>query len=146
MTTSQRTSCCSGFTLVEVIITLLVAVILGSIIMQYLGSAVTDSSTPMKRLAADAALRTTADSIIGAFRQTAPSDSGAWNDFQNTIGAAGTTQNNGYGEYRVLFNDFIQFDATGSEAADAYGTAPENVLKVTIAGTRDDSLTFLLIR
>lgn len=146
MTVRQRSSRCSGFTLVEVIITLLVAVILGGIMMQYLGSAVTGSSTPMKRLAAETALGTTADSMIGAFRQAAPSDSSAWSDFQDTIGAAGTTQNNGYGAYRVLFNDFIQFDAAGNEAADVIGTAPENILKVTIAGASDDSLTFLLIR
>jgi prepilin-type N-terminal cleavage/methylation domain-containing protein len=146
MTALHDTANRSGFTLVEVIITLLVAVILGSIMMQYLGSAVTRSSTPMKRLVVDTALQTTADSIIGAFRQTAPSDSGAWTDFQKTIGAAGTEQNNGYGEYRVLFNDFIQFDAAGNEAADVYGTAPENILKVVIAGTDDDPLAFLLIR
>jgi prepilin-type N-terminal cleavage/methylation domain-containing protein len=146
MTAPHDTANRSGFTLVEVIITLLVAVILGSIMMQYLGSAVTHSSTPMKRLVVDTALQTTADSIIGAFRQTAPSDSGTWGDFRNTIGAAGTEQNNGYGEYRVLFNDFIQFDAAGNEAADVYGTAPENILKVVISGTGDDPLTFLLIR
>jgi prepilin-type N-terminal cleavage/methylation domain-containing protein len=142
----HRASNSRGFTLVEVIITLLVAVILGSVMMQYLGSAVTRSSTPMKRLAAETALHTTVDNIIGAFRHAAPSDSGAWNDFQSTIGAAGTEQNNDYGEYRVLFNDFIQFDAGGSEVADVYGTAPENILKVTIAGTSEDPLTFLLIR
>ena len=136
----------SGFTLVEVIITLLVALILGSIMMQYLGSAVTHSSTPMKRLASETALQTVADSMIGAFRQTAPSDSGTWSDFQNTIGSAGTTQSNGYGDYRVLFNDFIQFDAAGNEASDVYGTPPDNILKLIIAGTGDDTLTFLLIR
>ena len=136
----------SGFTLAEIIITLLVAIILGSIMMRYLGSAVTRSSTPMKRLVVDTALQTTADSIIGAFRQTAPSDSGAWSDFRNTIGAAGTDQNNGYGEYRVLFNGFIQFDAAGNEAPDVYGTTPDNILKVVISGAGDDTLTFLLIR
>jgi prepilin-type N-terminal cleavage/methylation domain-containing protein len=146
MTDDRPTSLSSGFTLVEVIITLLVAVILGSIMMQYLGSAVTRSSTPMKRLAAETALRTTVDNIIGAFRQAAPSDSGTWSDFQTAIGTAGTEQNNAYGEYRVLFNDFIQFDAAGNEATDVYGTAPENILKVIIAGASDDSLTFLLIR
>jgi prepilin-type N-terminal cleavage/methylation domain-containing protein len=136
----------NGFTLVEVIITLLVAVILGAVMMQYLGSAVSRSSTPIKRLSADAALHSTADSIIGAFRQKAPSDSGAWSDFQAGIGAAGTDQNNIYGAYRVLFNDFIQFDATGNELADVYGTAPDNILKVVITGTSDDPLTFLLVR
>ena len=146
MTSRLRSSCCNGFTLVEIIITLLVALILGSILMQYLGSAVTRSSTPMKRLVAETALQTAADSIIGAFRQAAPSDSGTWNDFQNTIGPVGTTQSNGYGDYRVLFNDFIQFDAAGNEAADVYGTAPEDILKVIIAGTDDNTLLFLLIR
>jgi prepilin-type N-terminal cleavage/methylation domain-containing protein len=145
--TANRPSCChSGFTLVEVVITLLVALILGSIMMQYLGSAVTRSSAPMKRLASETALQSAADSIIGAFRQTAPSDSGAWSDFQNTVGSAGTTQNNDYGEYRVLFNDFIQFDAAGNETADVYGTAPDNILKVIIAGADDDTLTFLLVQ
>ena len=136
----------TGFTLVEVIITLLVAVIVGAIMVQYLGSSLIQSSAPLKRLVADAALQGTADHIIGAFRQTAPSDSAAWNSFQSGIGAAGTNQNNAYGEYRVLFNDYIQFDITGNEIPDVYGTAPENILKIVIAGTGDDALTFLLIR
>jgi prepilin-type N-terminal cleavage/methylation domain-containing protein len=136
----------TGFTLVEVIITLLVAVILGAIMMQYSGSALIQSSTSIKRLKINTALQAVADQIIGAFRQAAPSDSAAWNIFQSSIGAAGTDQNNAYGEYRVLFNDFIQFDAAGNEIADVYGTAPENTLKVIIAGANDDSLTFLLVR
>lgn len=135
-----------GFTLVEVIITLLVAVILGGIMVQYLGSAVTGSSTPIKRAVANAALGTTVENMIGAFHQAAPFDSGSWSDFRNTIGPVGTDQNNPYGEYRVLFNDFIQFDAAGNEMADVYGTAPDNILKVIIAGTNDETLTFLLIR
>ena len=136
----------AGFTLVEVIITLLVAVILGAVMLQYMGSALSQSSTPRKRLLAKAALQAVADNMIGAFRQTAPSDSAAWTDFQSGIGTAGTDQNNAYGEYRVLFNDFIQFDAAGNEIPDVYGTAPEDILKVVIAGASDDPLTFLLIR
>lgn len=136
----------AGFTLVEIIITLLVAVILGAVMMQYLGSAVSQSSTPMKRLLAEAALQAVADNIIGAFRQTAPSNSTAWNDFQSGIGTAGTDQNNAYGEYRVLYNDFIQFNAAGNEISDVYGTAPEDILKVVIAEASNDPLTFLLIR
>lgn len=135
-----------GFTLVEVIITLLVAVILGAVMLQYLGSAVSQSSTPMKRLQAGAALHAVADNIIGAFRQTAPSNSTAWNDFQSGIGTAGTDQNNAYGEYQVLYNDFIQFDGAGNEINDVYGTAPEDILKVVIAEASGDPLTFLLIR
>ena len=96
--------------------------------------------------AINTALQAVADQIIGAFRQAAPSDSAAWSDFQSGIGAAGTDQNNAYGEYRVLFNDFIQFDAAGNEIADVYGTAPEDTLKVVIAGPNDDPLTFLLVR
>jgi prepilin-type N-terminal cleavage/methylation domain-containing protein len=136
----------AGFTLVEIIITLLVAVILGAVMMQYLGSAVSQSSTPMKRLLAGAALQAVADNIIGAFRQTAPSNSAAWNDFQSGIGTAGTDQNNAYGEYRVLYNDFIQFNTAGNEISDVYGTAPEDILKVVIAEASNDPLTFLLIR
>ena len=113
---------------------------------QYLGGALYLSSTPMKRLTADAALHATVDQIIGAFRQTAPADSTAWSNFQAGIGSAGSAQNNVYGEYRVLFNDFIQFDLTGSEIPDVYGTAPEDILKIVIAGADGDPLTFLLIR
>lgn len=135
----------AGFTLVEVIITLLVAVILGAVMVQYLG-AVTRSSRPIKRLAADTALQSAADRIIGDFRQKAPFDAGSWADFQSGIGAAGTNQNNAYGQYRVRFNDFIQFDTTGTEITDIQGTAPEDMLKVVISGTSDDPLTLLLIR
>jgi type II secretory pathway pseudopilin PulG len=136
----------TGFTLVEVIITLLVAVILGSVMVQYLGSALSRSSQPIKQLAAEAALRAAADSIVGDFRQKAPYDLGSWNDFQSGIGAAGTDQNNIYGQYHVLFNDYIQFDGSGNEAADVYGTGPDTILKIVIAGASDDPLTLLLIR
>lgn len=136
----------AGFTLVEIIVSLLVAVILGAVMLQYLGGALTRSSTPMKRLAADAALQGVADSIIGAFRQEAPTDIGTWNDFQNAIGTPGTDQNNAFGRYRVHFNDFIQFDPDGNESADVFGTPPENILKVSIGEAGGDPLTFLLVR
>jgi type II secretory pathway pseudopilin PulG len=136
----------AGFTLVEIVITLLVAVILGGIMVQYLGGSLARSITPIKRLSADAALHAVADNIIGAFRQTAPSDSTAWSNFQADIGPAGTDQNNAYGEYRVLVNDYIQFDASGIEQTDSYGTAPDDILKIVIAGPGGDPLTFLLIR
>ncbi len=136
----------NGFTLIEIIITLLVAVIIGGIMTQYLGSAMSQTSTAMKRLADGTKLHAVADNIIGEFRQIAPSDSATWNAFQSGIGNAGTDQNNAYGEYRVIFNDFIRFDATGLEMADVYGTAPEDILKIVISGTSDDALTFLLIR
>jgi hypothetical protein len=100
----------------------------------------------MKRLTADAALHGVTDNIIGAFRQAAPSDGAAWTAFQSSIGSAGTDQNNAYGKYRVLFNDYIQFDSTGNEVTDVYGTAPEDILKIVIAGSGDDTLTFLLVR
>ncbi len=136
----------AGFTLVEIVITLLVAVILGGLMVQYLVGSLARSTTPMKRLSADTALHAVADNVIGAFRQTAPSDSTAWINFQAGIGAAGTDQNNAYGAYRVLANTYIQFDASGIEQTDSYGTAPENILKIVIAGPDGDPLTFLLIR
>ena len=136
----------SGFTLVEVIITLLVAVILAGIMVQYLGTAVSRSDTPLNRLGDDAALQAVADTIIGAFRQARPGDAGAWNAFQAGLGLPGTLQNNAYGRYRVIFNDYIQFDADGNETADVLGTAPENMLKIVLAGEGEATLTFLLIR
>jgi prepilin-type N-terminal cleavage/methylation domain-containing protein len=136
----------TGFTLVEVIITLLVAVILGAIMMQYSGSALTKAARPSNASRSIPPCRPWRIRSSAPFGRRRLPTAQAWSIFQSSIGAAGTDQNNAYGEYRVLFNDFIQFDAAGNEIADVYGTAPEDTLKVVIAGANDDSLTFLLVR
>lgn len=138
-------SSATGFTLVEVIITLLVAMILGTIVYQYMGSSLARSGTGLKRQQARLQLNTTAENIIGAFRQTNPTSEADWNSLRSSIGAPGTTQNNSYGQYEVITSAFIQFDASGLETSDVYGTPPENILKTTLQNTTGEQLTFLLV-
>ena len=136
----------SGFTLVEVIITLLVAMILGTIVYQYMGSSLSRSGTSLKRQQARLQLNSAAENIIGAFRQSPPASEADWNSLRGSIGAAGTTQSNSYGQYEVVINAFIQFDASGMEAGDVYGTPPENILKIALQNAAGEQLMFLLIK
>jgi len=92
----------SGFTLVEVIITLLVAMILGTIVYQYMGSSLSRSGASLKRQQARLQLNSAVENIIGAFRQSPPASEADWNSLRSSIGAAGTTQSNSYGQYEVI--------------------------------------------
>jgi len=64
---------------------------------------------------------------------------------KRNIGNEGTTQNNNYGSYTVVKNDFIKFTSVSGnwQEASLSGGDPEDLLKVTIQNDSDERLTAL---
>jgi prepilin-type N-terminal cleavage/methylation domain-containing protein len=136
----------AGFTLVEIVVTLLMAGVLGASLYQYMGSALTGGAVPIKRLKATIDLQAVVENVVGDFEQRNPAVESDWTALRNDIGAPGTEHTNAYGTYRVVRNEYIRFAGTGTEAGDTYGTPADNVLRVTLANSLDEHLTALLVR
>lgn len=127
-----------GFTLIEVIITLMIAAILGVVMYEYLGSSLVRSSEPFVRLTKSFSLRQVVENVSADYKQ---------NYIQNLpglktkLGVEGSQQTNGYGVYTVVYNRYITFDAGNAETT----ATAEKVLKVTIKNDQNETITMLFI-
>lgn len=115
-----------GFTLIEVIITLVVLAIVASMLVTAMEPSIatidkSTGSTPISRLQQTMALQQTMENIRANFDDT--------NDLAalNTAVGAGM-QNNSFGAYKVEENKYINFSSYGEVA----GIATDGILKVTI--------------
>ncbi len=116
-----------GFTLIEVIITIVMAGILGSILVSYVGTAVTKSGQPVGWLQDTLSQNMVMENIINDYNNTL--DIGA---LSASVGAEGGDPNNGYGSYHVEENRYIEFDGTTRNEIDDTA-CPFGILKVTIS-------------
>ena len=122
----------SGFTLLEVIITLTVGALLMAVIIPYLGTSVTKSSEPLANLRNTLLIYQTMENMTADYRSQKADgtfDPVAFHNKISLLGAEGTDQSNDYGDYHVVENRFILFDGSGQEAAAA---GAQHILKVTI--------------
>ena len=195
----------SGFTLLEIIVTLVISAVLGTMIVQYFGTNIAQSPVPVNRLQAASSFEQvmeniTADFNVGAIWQAStayaldtyvapttkngyfykcsqagttggteqdwtdsgwPTDAGGnklitdsgviWTEtpiltaLKEKIGTAGAAQNNGYGIYTVVENDFIKFVSVSGnwQEASLTGGDPEDTLKVSIQNDSGETLTTL---
>jgi len=118
----------NGFTLIEVIIVIIMAAILGSMMVSYFGTSLTQSSTPIHRLQDALELQQVMENITADYRSGDRSeyDLGV---LKTSIRATGTSQDNDYGIYKVVYNEFIKFEDGNEAVAD---TDAEKILKITI--------------
>ena len=94
-----------------------------------------------QRLQYAMALQKVMENINGAYG-TSSKDQAALVTLRTAIGAAGSSQTNTYGSYKVLENGYITFNAvTGAEVTS--GT-PTPVLKVTISSTNPSTSGYQL--
>jgi len=114
----------NGFTLIEVIIVIIVAAILGSMMVSYFGTSLTQSSAPIHRLQDALDLQRVMENITADYR----SDYDLERLNKTSIGDTGTSQDNDYGIYKVVYNEFIKFEDGNEADADA----DQKILKVTI--------------
>jgi len=127
---------CRGFTLVEVIVTLLLVAVFAAMMYSVLGAPLTQSARPLHRLTTSMALEQVMENFIADFRKNFSGDVSL---LKNAVGAEGTDQNNGYGQYSVVHNRFIKFTGQ-AEAAWSTGD-PQTILKVTIRNANNETLT-----
>lgn len=110
-----------GFTLIELIITLVVFAILATMLVTVMGTSVTNSGQPVSRLQQTMTLQQTMENIRANFT--------AINDLALLKIAIGSgQQDNAYGAYEVIDNRYIKF--TGYNEAE--GVAADGILKVSI--------------
>jgi len=96
-------NCNDGFTLIEVIVTLVLVSIFGTMLFSYFGSSITRSSEPITHLKQAYALKQVVENMTAYYLSTMDLDA-----LQAAIG-----ESNDFGTYTVVNNDFIDFDAKG---------------------------------
>jgi len=110
-----------GFTLIELIVTLVVFAILATMLVTVMGTSVVNSGQPVFRLQQTMTLQQTMENIRANFS--------AVSDLALLKSAIGTgQQDNAYGTYEVIDNRYVKF--TGHNEAE--GGAADGILKVSI--------------
>jgi prepilin-type N-terminal cleavage/methylation domain-containing protein len=131
----------SGFTLIELIVTLAVVAVISAVLYQYFGTSFTHSSVPIFRLQKSFALQQVMENITTDYLDNYAS---SLPGLQLRIGAEGIDQSNSYGNYTVIENRFIKFTGR-TEAAWEEGD-PRNMLKVMVANEENESLTVIFVQ
>jgi prepilin-type N-terminal cleavage/methylation domain-containing protein len=121
-----------GFTLVEIIISLIVASILGVILVQLMGHSLQKSYRPINQVQESMALTEIVEKMNADYKRRLALSIDPLEDFFSDV----TTGNNDgsppyYGDYTVN-TAWIAFDGSGNEITDTAPTGQRRVLKVTV--------------
>ena len=127
-----------GFTLLEVIISLVLASIVGTMMYTTLGKSLYGSSDPIFRMQKSFALHQVIENFVTAYEKYYAGD---LDGLKTEIGTEGATMNNAFGQYTVVENRFIKF-VSNVEQAIATGD-PHNLLKVTIKNSNNEILSYI---
>lgn len=144
-----RISQCGGFTLLEVIITMTVAAILGTILFSFMSTHVTGSVTPLIRVQNANTLTRVFENITADYNKLNSDDidnntSVALSTLYSHIDSGNvSTSNPYYGSYTIIYKGYISFDGSGNQIADSSGT--NRVLKVTLR-QGDQTITSLFTK
>jgi len=126
----------TGFTLVEVIITLVVSAIVGTMLVSVLGTSMTKSSEPIFRIQKSFALHQVMENFITAYEKYYAGDLPS---LQESIEK---NPDNKYGEYTIVENKFIKF-VSSVEEDNTGDTKTQSLLKVTIKNGNNETLTYI---
>jgi len=119
-----------GFTLLEIIITFIMAAFLGSMLVEYMGTSLTRGGEAVVMVQDGFSLNSVMEKITADYEDEYKNGSYALSTFKSNIEGGNISTNSPYyGEYSVV-TGYIAFDAGGMEIADTSGT--NNLLKVTI--------------
>ena len=127
----KRTKKNGGFTLIEVIVSLIVAAILGTILVTFMGSSVVQSANPVFLAQNGAYLNGIMENMTGDYKLLMATSSTPMTTFIANVGGEGTQQTHyASNQYTVVNNHRISFPA-GTPAAETADNAGK-ILKVTI--------------
>ena len=113
-----------GFTLLEIIITLIISSILGAIMVQTLGTSLYKSAQPVAMVQNANYLHQVFERMNSEYKRLLLTDSDPLETLKTSLGNEGTDQNNTYGTYTILINRYIKF--TGNNEVN------ENTLKTIL--------------
>ena len=131
-----------GFTLLEVIITLVVAAILGTILIQFMGTSLKRSTEPVVMVQEGFSLSEVLEKMTAHYKYLLATDSNPLAHFKEDIENGNMTQNTPYfGDYSIQAA-YITFSG-GNETTD---TASENKILKVIIDNGDQSLAALFTK
>ena len=114
-----------GFTLLEVIVTIIVAAVMGVILVQFMGTAMLRSGEPVVRVQDVSTLRHVLDNMTSDYKYLAATQANFLSTFKTRVDTP-----NYYGTGYTATTRYIEFDGSGNEIQDT--SAPYNLLKVTV--------------
>jgi prepilin-type N-terminal cleavage/methylation domain-containing protein len=130
----------NGFSLIEIIITLLVAALLGTVLIQYMSTSLTKSAEPVIMIQKGYALNHVMESMTADYKKLLLTDNDPLTTFKNYVENGNSTENSPYyGEPYGVQTGYITFNG-GNEEQDLSGD--NQILKVTIT-LNGQSLTAL---
>jgi prepilin-type N-terminal cleavage/methylation domain-containing protein len=135
-----RTLVCrqAGFTLIEMIVTIIVAAILGAMFLQIMGTSLTGSVEPLIGVRDNFSLNQVMERITADYRSLISDDLTPLATLKGRIGNQGDEIENGtYGSYTLTYNDYIVFnDSDGDNVFDEVhdnGSGGYRMLRVTVS-------------
>ncbi len=131
-----------GFTLIEIIISLVVLALLSAMMVSYFGSSITESSQPILRMQNTMILQGVMENIRADLIKN--------DNLANLKAVVGSgNQNNIYGVYTVVFNDYIKFNTASyiaeADTAGSTGNDGIDILKISIKDSSGFTLTSLFV-
>lgn len=128
----------SGFTLIEIIVTLTVTAILSVMLVQFMGTSLSRSTEPILSMQEGMALQGIFENMNADYKQLLLTDNTPLATFKTRVETAGF-----YGTFTLSDSKYILFD--GSQTEVPCNTPDCRILKVTIS-VGDHSLTSLFTR
>jgi prepilin-type N-terminal cleavage/methylation domain-containing protein len=121
----------AGFTLIEVIATLVLLALMGMGMAAVTGTALRGSAESLVRATAQARLTDALESMTADYRELYATATDPIATIMTRIGGAGSSQSNAYGAYTVVVNRRIRF--TGAAPSfNEQGDSNGDILRVTI--------------
>jgi len=139
--------CQKGLTLVEIIVTIIVASILCVIFLQFMGTSMTGSVEPVTMVQKSLAVEQVMEKMTADYRKLMAEDTDPLGALKSHIQNGNQESSNPYfGPYTLVYNDYILFnDNDGDGVYDEVhddGSGGDKILKVTIS-KGDQRLTTL---
>jgi prepilin-type N-terminal cleavage/methylation domain-containing protein len=132
----------NGFSLIEIIVTLVVAALFGTMFLQYMGTSLTKSAEPVIDVQKAYEVGTIMESLTADYKYLLLTDKNPLTTFEAYIANGNIEENppySYYGDYTAQ-TSYILFDGDGNETADESGE--DRILKVSII-SNDQTLTAL---
>ena len=142
----------SGFTLIEIIVTIMIAAIMGVFFVQFVGTNVIHSADPVLRVQNLSGATHIMEYMTKDYKWLASTQSNFLATFKDYVayGNGDTARYPGkptgypyYGQYDIVYNGYVIFD--GSQMEQPAGPTEKNILKVSIR-RGDQTVTALFTR
>ncbi len=144
VTMSGKTRCrsktCRGFTLIEVIATVIVAGIMGAIFIQFMGTAMSRSTRSVEIVRGEGLAEAVVERIVADYVEKMNTDAVTGLGLMKTAIDGKTTYDDNAAGVKVTAA-YIVFDANGNETADSGGL--NRTLKVTVEAPGNNLVTLL---